>query len=345
VLLRPQDLYVEVAGDRFDVTAGFARIVWGRLDEFQPGDVVNPLDITRFFLEGRSEARLPVALIRGRVFLPAGATLEGVLVPAFRPGRFDQLDEPTSPFNLAANPSVCAAPGVCVPVTIERHEPATSWDSVQGGIRANATIGRVDLGVSGYSGLDPFGLFSAPASALAPPAGGLPASPPLPFVVRQEFPRFTMLAADFEMVRGEWGFRGELAAFIRDTFQVPDNLEIIRGESIEGGLGVERKAGEYRLSGNMLIARARAVPLVEDTDISLVAALDRRFRRETVTLRGFGIYNASDRSGFVRSITAVSLRDDVWLEGSFGWFVGDGDDAVGRFADRDFLYARLKVHF
>ena len=87
----------------FDVRAGASRLVWGRLDEFQPTDVVNPIDLSRFLLEGRSEARLPVGLVRARLFLPRATTLEAVIVPCFRRGRFDQLDEPTSPFNLAAD--------------------------------------------------------------------------------------------------------------------------------------------------------------------------------------------------------------------------------------------------
>ena len=48
-------------------------------------------------MEGRSEARLPVGLVRARTFLPRSTTLEAVYVPHFRRGRFDQLDEPSSP--------------------------------------------------------------------------------------------------------------------------------------------------------------------------------------------------------------------------------------------------------
>ena len=53
-IIRPSDLYAEFRTARADVRIGASRIVWGRLDEFQPSDVVNPLDISRFFLEGRS---------------------------------------------------------------------------------------------------------------------------------------------------------------------------------------------------------------------------------------------------------------------------------------------------
>ena len=99
-IVRVQEASARFTTSRFDLLAGFSRVVWGRLDEVQPTDVVNPLDVSRFFFEGRSEARLPVGLIRARAFLSESATIEGVYVPFFRRGRFDQLDEPTSPFNI-----------------------------------------------------------------------------------------------------------------------------------------------------------------------------------------------------------------------------------------------------
>ena len=104
-ILRVQEASARFTTSRFDLLAGVSRVVWGRLDEVQPTDVINPLDVSRFFFEGRSEARLPVALIRARAFLSEDATIEGVYVPFYRRGRFDQLDEPTSPFNIEAGAS------------------------------------------------------------------------------------------------------------------------------------------------------------------------------------------------------------------------------------------------
>jgi hypothetical protein len=41
----------------------------------------------------------------------------------------------------------------------------------------------------------------------------------------------------------------------------------------------------------------------------------------------------------------MTLRDNLALEGSIGWFFDESADTIGRFADRDFLYARVKVYF
>lgn len=339
-IVRVQEATLDFNGDRLDVFAGFSTIAWGRLDELQPTDVVNPLDVSRFFFEGRSEARLPVGMARVRLFLSEQASIEGVYVPFFRRGRFDQLDEGTSPFNIAGVAIVPAAgPNVTLlPIEFREREPSSSLRNSQGGVRLDATTGRMDWSVSAYRGLAPSGLYRlGPISPVA-------ASVPVDII----YPRFTMVGGDFETVRGQWGVRGEVATFVRDSFQAP-SISVVRGNSLDAGVGVDRKAGDYRVSGTVLVHRESYDADIDGqrarTDVSLVASLDRSFARERYQVRGFGVVNPSERSAFLRTIATWKLRDDVALEGSGGWLIGDGRDLVGRFSDRDFLYLRLKGYF
>ncbi len=80
-------------------------------------------------------------------------------------------------------------------------------------------------------------------------------------------------------------------------------------------------------------------------EVTLVSSVDRSFARETRTIRAFAVYNPRRGSAFARLIGAISLRDNVSLEGAGGTFSGSGSDIVSRFADRDFLYVRLEVFF
>ena len=77
-IARFRDAWIQAAGARGDLRAGYGRVIWGRLDEIQPSDVINPIDASRFLFDGRSEARLPVAFVRGRFFLREDLTIEGV---------------------------------------------------------------------------------------------------------------------------------------------------------------------------------------------------------------------------------------------------------------------------
>lgn len=322
---RPQEAYVEIAGSRADLRAGYSRVVWGRLDEIQPTDVVNPLDLARFLLEGRSEARLAVPLVRARVFFGERAAVDAVLVPAFTRGTFDLLDEDASPFNLEADRVVCLGIGACPPLDTELLEPRTSLRNVQGGARVSATAGRVDWSAAVYRGFDAFGTYE-----VLPP-DPLAVTPVLRAV--RTFPRLTMAGGDFETARGKWALRGEVAAIRSDI------------DRVDGGIGFDRRAGEFHLSGTMLLRRESAPGVKSLTTASLVASADRTFAREKYRTRAFAVYNMTDRSAFARNITSVELAENVALEGSVGWFVGRSHDIIGRFADRDFLYARLRVHF
>ena len=332
---------------RLDFLAGFSRISWGRLDELQPTDVVNPLDASRFFFESRSEARLPVGLVRLRGYVTENTTIEGVYVPFFRRGRVDQLDEPTSPFNVERSVRVgdvvCLAIGcpTLLPIEITRHEPPATWSNGQGGVRLNSTIGRVDWSVSAYRGLEPFGFSTV---------GALQRSPPV-MPVNIIYPRFTMVGGDFETVRGEWGLRGEVAAFVDDNFQ--GALRVVSGSSVDGGLGVDRQAGAYRVSGTALFHYEAYDDRITTDDrttitgsnLSLILAADRTFSREKYRLRTFGVYSPDESNAFLRAIGMANLRDNLALEGSIGWFAGTGPNLIGTFADSDFVSVRLKYYF
>jgi hypothetical protein len=334
-VIRPLDLFAEWSHPRFDLRAGASRVVWGRLDEFQPTDVVNPIDLTKFLLEGRSESRLSVAVIRGRVFVTSSATLEAVLVPSFRAARFDQLDEETSPFNVGTGDGATG-----LSRTLVREEPDLAWRNMQGGARFTSTTSRVDWGVSAYRGFRSFPI----VTVLASPAG---------LNVAETFPRFTMIGGDFETVRGPWGVRGEVAAFVDDELQAMTVPRGVSGESVDAGIGVDRRAGDYRVAANVLWSWRSAdeitAPIPDESlrgsDVTLVVAADRSFARESRTLRVFGVYDPADATAFGRAIAAVSVRDNVWLEASGGVFTGSSADVIGRLSRRDFLYGRLKVFF
>jgi hypothetical protein len=347
----PADLYIDIVTPHFDLRAGAARLVWGRLDEFQPTDVVNPIDLSRFVMEGRSEARLPVGLVRARVFLPKSTTLEAVAVPYFRRGRFDQLDEQSSPFNLTRSNGTPEG-GARQRVTRVTDEPHTGAESLQGGVRLTSTTARVDWAVSTYRGLRAFPISTVGAEMTS-------------LIVRESFPRFTMIGADFETVRGVWGVRGEVAVFVDDELQSVRAVQGVAGRSLTAGIGVDRKAGDYRVAANALwswsgvddalrLADARSGqaastfegdPELERSDVSVVLAADRSFSRETRTLRVFAVYDPAEATTFTRVIGAVSVRDNVWIEGSAGVFTGSSLDVIGRLTRRDFAYARLKVFF
>jgi hypothetical protein len=335
------------SGGAFDLRAGIGAIVWGRLDEVQPTDVVNPLDAAKYLLRGRSEARLPVTHARVRWFAGEHATIEGVWVPLFTRGRYDVLDEASSPFNLLGDARRCEPSPACPPIAGHfRREPPRTLASSQGGARVSLTTGRVDWAVAAYSGFPGFGRVSVGPVGLPPPLPGEPPRPVGPVMIFEDYPRFTMVGGDFETVHGDWATRGELAWTTGDTIFAPDSQLGVEGRSVRAGIGADRKAGAYRLNGTLLVEhRAADAGAFSDTNVSVVAGGERGFARDTRKVQAFGAWNVSDRSGFLRTIATWSLRDNLALDGTLGWFFGRGDDAISRFSERDFLAISLKTYF
>ena len=213
---RSHDAFIECTAGRLDLRAGLGRVVWGRLDEVQPTDVVNPLDVSRFFFEGRSEARLPVALVRARVFLSdrgidRGRLRSGLPPRTLRPAR--RADVAVYAARRARGCDRRRVPGDRVPDAAagDRRRRACGDGRQRAGRRP---VQRDDW----PRGLERLGVPRLRA------VSGVRASGPVDSRARRcrstaRHPRFTMIGGDFETVRGEWGIRGEVAAFVRDTFQ------------------------------------------------------------------------------------------------------------------------------
>jgi hypothetical protein len=339
-----RDIWIERIGERIDVRAGYGRIIWGRLDEIAPSDVINPLDIARFLLEGRSEARRAVPFVRSRLFFTDAVRLEAVLVPGFRRGTFDALDEDTSPFNLVR--TTVLPPGLAVTDRAVVHlDPETRMGNVSGGARVSATAGRLDFGLAAYRGVEAFGVLAFI------PDPGAPIDPlnplPVPGRLVEQHTRFTMLAADFETVRGVWAWRGEAAVFPERSFAGASRPGIVSGRSVDAGVGFDREAGSFRVFGTLLFHHqsAGADPAVSRTDVSVVGSLERSFGRERWLTRAFVLVNPADRFAFVRALLTWRPVDNIGLEASAGFFGGTSDDTIGRFSERDFAFGRAVVYF
>lgn len=345
-IVAARDAWIEIARPRGDLRVGYGRLVWGRLDEIQPSDVINPLDASRFLFDGRSEARLPVAFVRGRWFVRDDFTVEGVFAPIFRRGKFDELEESSSPFNLLKDlklPVLQASAPAAVQLSseVERLEPSTRWSNVSGGARISTTIGRVDVSGAVYRGFDGFGVISFGFERPVEP------SAPAVMTLVERYPRFTMISGDFETVVGEWALRGEAAMFVRKTLSGVTGTGAVDGRAFDGGFGFDRRTGDYRVFGSVIVHRewSSEDPLLSKTDVSLVGSIDRRFNRDRYLVRGFAVVNPGDASAFIRGLLVWKVRDDVSIEGSAAAFLGTSDDTLGRFADRDFLLARIRFRW
>ena len=249
---------------------------------------------------------------RTRFFLATSTTLEAVDVPVFRRGRFDQLDEPTSPFNLLRCDALRLAVG-------DAAEPdVRAGADAPGRHRGSRRRPGESTGVCpAYRG---FARFRSSTARCRPSA-----ATPDPLGLVETFPRFTMIGGDFETVRGEWGIRGEVAVFVDDELQSTRLSRGVAGQSVEAGVGVDRRAGDYRVAANVLwswrasigrpVGRAFDDAELDRTDFSIVMAADRSSPARRGRCACSRVYNPGGRDAFARVIAAFSLRDNCGSKG------------------------------
>jgi hypothetical protein len=323
-ILRPLETFLEYRGSKAEVRVGLSSVAWGVLDELSPQDVVSPVDVSRWILDGRSEGRLPVPLARVRLFLPASLTLEGLIVPFARRGWYDQLDETHSPF---------APPGF---ETFPRSESdwqrarELSGDLMEGGIRFRGTGSGLDWGLSAYRDIVDFDQYQFT------PAG-----------VTAQRPTRWMAGADMEVARGNWVVRFDGAAYLDDPLQQAGQVPtVVRHDTYRAGVGVDRRVGESSLYFNALYSYIPGgAPVDQRSELSVFGGFTRDFTQGTRNVRIFGLWNAESESGFTRLVWDQELVENLRLDVSGGVFWGQGGSAFRSFDDADFVTVRMRFYF
>ena len=181
-----------------------------------------------------------------------------------------------------------------------------------------------------------------------------------PYDVRESFPRFTMIGGDFETVRGPWGVRGEVAAFVDDELQstravrgVPGHRSSAASASIARPATIESpptRCGPGAASTTIAIrARRQAAsqvttrssePTCRSSSPPTAPSPARRARcacSPSTTRRRHHVH-ARHRAPSACATTSGSRAPA-------GLFTGSSLDIIGRLTRRDFAYARLKVFF
>jgi hypothetical protein len=317
-IVRPLETFLDYRASRAEIRVGLSSVAWGVLDELSPQDVVSPIDVSRFVLDGRSEARLPVPLARVRLFLPASLTLEGLVVPFARRGWFDQLDEPHSPF---------APPGL---YSLPRSASQFDSESLEGGVRLRGSGAGLDWGISAYRDIVDFDRYEAT------PAGLTAARPAR-----------VMAGADVEAALGNWVFRIDGAAFADDPLQAAGPIPaIVRRDTYAAGVGADRRVGESAFYVNALYTHVPTDPQLDrESEVSVFGGFTRDFAQGTRTIRLFGLWSTESDSGFGRLVWDHELVENLRLDISGGVFVGEGGTAFGSIDDTDFVTARLRIFF
>ena len=323
------DAYLEWRGDDTTIRVGKQQIVWGRLDGLKILDLLNPQDFREFILDDFSDSRISLwsAYVDGsigewRAELALIPDATGHAIP--NPGAWFELQAPRFRFGA---PTSAPTPAVLT------DRPGFGIDESATGLRLSRELGRTELSLVAYTGIDPEPLGRIVA------AGGAVA-------VERYYERRDAFGLSAERSIGPLVVRAEYAYQPDRVFNVRDGstLDTVALDQHRGAIAVDWSAPfDIFLNAQYLIDRVDEAPVSlvrPDVDRigTLFARKDFGYDRFSIELRWYHSFSEGDDMGAatfrwrVGQNTTLMTRLETFSgtqNGLFGQFDDQGRALIG----------------
>jgi hypothetical protein len=240
------EAYVEVIFRHVELRVGKQKVSWGRLDDVQPTDHLNPEDQSEFYFRPELDRKIGVPGVRLTWF--AGPwTTDAVWNPIFTAYRFPHRRDRWFP-PLLEVPDQAETPLGTLPVRSHYPDvtaPPHTLASSDAAIRIARRFGSAETSVSLFHGWDKNASFSARGTATVVPTGipEAPAAPSSDIRVVPTLHRITVVGADLAVPVWVLALRAEAAWIHGRSFPllISDQLADPRLLAVVGG-AVQRVA-------------------------------------------------------------------------------------------------------
>ncbi|WP_319524309.1 DUF1302 family protein [uncultured Desulfosarcina sp.] len=344
--LRPGD------GRYADFSLGKKILYWGKGDEVRPLDRICPEDLTALYFNDLNDRKT------GRVgaFVDWQASrrirFEGFWSPYFEAGESPELGDYYEPSKLR----MLADAGIAIDDADEPDE----WSSDAGfGGRLMFSVLKADLALYGFQGYDPKPTYEVHRIGIHPLTG----LPIVPQSVRETHPRMTLYGADIErafgsvVLRAEAAYQSDGAWFSLDWAQDPTLLletpsGTVEKDQLQYVIGMDKQdLFIHNLFMNLQFVGTRIFDydsriIVPESNNGVTAYLRYSFldSKFEVWYRYMILFEETEQ----RHHFEIGYKPLPWAKVSLGAIAFDGDaDAYyfGQYADRDFVYTKLKLIF
>ncbi len=244
-----EEAFLRYDADAFSLRVGQIKHSWGKLDRYQPNDVINPERFSDPLLEDEATRKIGVPSVEleyflSRSWLPEESSLQVIVVPRYIPFRLPLQGERWFPPNAVppATFAVDQSPGPPfeVPLDLETRNtasPAFTAENATYAARFSAHTAGVDYALYYRYGVQTAPVFRLDARADVTP--GVDPGVSGTTILSPVFRRNHTWGADLAFTIGDFSLRGELAytrgrAFNRDLLSFADDPAV--DEAVEEAL-------------------------------------------------------------------------------------------------------------
>ncbi len=241
----PRDAYLEYSLEQLDISFGWRRYTWGKMDKIALLDVVNPYDMRQFFIDDKEERKFSTISAYVGLFWDA-FSLEGVLVPAFEPYPYLFFNSDWAVFGRTKE--VFSAYPEVQEIQVERDEryKDLSLENSEAYLRLRSRLGDVDLGLYYYYAYNHIPAVDGNPIVkqfLYQPTPDhltqmITSTSPSDRHLKEYYRRSHTLGLDFETTFGDFGVRGEFL-WEKDMPFLASDFALVKRDLLTTALGVD----------------------------------------------------------------------------------------------------------
>ena len=329
-----REAYIDLSFGLFDLRIGKQIIVWGRADEFNPTDFINPEDYREFLFLNKADRKIGVFYSKLDYYM-GNFKLEGIFIPTFTPASIPT--DPTYPWTHYQIKEILANPFVSLD---EPQKPEPRLKNSEYALKFGAIMSGFDFSISYYEGFFDLPVMSREIT-------------PFGIHIRPEYRRFRAWGFDFASSLGGLGLRGELA-YVHKAYHITNDPRdadgVVRKPDLSFVLGAD-----YTLLEDLYLNLQWVQRLIFDyqkgidedrIENRLVLFCHKEFLDEEMEVGFSGmIYNLGDGDYMLRPYFKYSVADGVSLEVGCCLFGGGKRTMFGQFDQNDCGFIKVVYYF
>jgi hypothetical protein len=331
-----REAYAKIVLGPFDVRVGRQIVVWGKADEFNPTDFINPEDYREFIALSRADRKIGIFFPRIDYYWE-NFKFECIVIPTFTPSEIP-LDS-AHPWSPLVVRQLYHDPGVRV---MEADRPQPVLENAEYATRLSAVTPGFDFSFSLYSGYFDIPVMVRTGFIL-----------PDTVLITPTYKKCQAAGLDFASVISGWGVRGECAYILRgyyETNATTDTDGIETSPAFSFILGIDRSFGSETYLNlqwiEQIVPGHKEGMAVDQIENRFLASGYRSFLYDEITV-GFSamVYRVVDGDYLLHPYVSYSPADGVSIE--IGLYVLGGPETslFGQFDANDCISLSASFFF
>lgn len=334
--LKIREAYADLSLGQFDLRFGRQIVIWGKADEFNPTDFINPEDYREFISLNKTDRKIGLFYPKIDYYF-GNYKVEGIFIPFFTPSEIPMdTSHPWIPYQIK---DIIADPKI---ILTEPEEPKHKLKNSEYALKFGTTMEGFDFSFCYFEGFFDLPVMFREAIILLDT-----------IVISPKYKRFRAGGFDFTTILKDLGLRGELAYVDKGYYITTDLLDtdgIVEKANLSFVLVADYKFLEdlylnFQWIGRYIFDYEDGID-EDELENRFVFSCHKYFFYEELKLGLSGmVYNLRDQDYMLQPYLEYSVTDGVFFETGCYLFGGKEKSMLGQFSKNDCFFLKTSYYF